>query len=129
MMIEEDRQAARCASDRVVGEREGLPCASISVVRVLCGKGFLSLDAAFRAHLFLTFFQRRDSESVPAVVAAYSGIWRLQRPGPLSRLLVLDNAWAAVHVAASVETKSPPLPPTQICPQYPHNDTNHPRQH
>src|SRR5260370_181286 len=58
LMIEEDRQAAKCATDRVVGEREGLPCASLSVLRVLCGKGFLSLDAAFRAHLFLTFFQR-----------------------------------------------------------------------
>src|ERR1700681_17168 len=36
-------------------------------------QGKPSLDAAFRAHLFLVFIRRRDSESIPAVVAAYSG--------------------------------------------------------
>src|SRR5258708_16166678 len=107
-MIEEDLQAAKCATDRVVGEREGIPCASLSVLRVLCGKGFLSLDAAFRAHLFLTFFQRRDSESVPAVVAAYSGIWRLQSAGPLSPLLVFDNPSPAPPLSPPPQPQSPP---------------------
>ena len=65
-----------------------------------------SLDAGFRAHLFFTFFQRRDSESVPAVVAAHSGVRRVQGAWPLSRLLVLDTARAAVAISASVETES-----------------------
>src|ERR1700738_335914 len=65
-----------------------------------------SLDAGFRAHLFLTFFQRRDSESVPAVVAAHSGVRRVQGAWPLSRLLVLETARAAVTISASVETES-----------------------
>src|ERR1700747_767431 len=65
-----------------------------------------SLDGAFRAHLFLVFIGRRDSESVPAVVAAYSGLRRVQGAGPLSRLLVLDTSWAAAASSASVETES-----------------------
>src|SRR5258708_2419305 len=64
------------------------------------------LDAGFRAHLFLMFFQRRDSESVPAVVAAHSGVRRVQGAWPLSRLLVLDTARAAVAISAFVETES-----------------------
>src|SRR5450759_423046 len=67
----------------------------------------LVLDSAFRAHLCLVFFFcGGDSESVPAVIAAYSGVRRVQGAGPLSRLLVLDTARAAVAISASVETES-----------------------
>src|ERR1039457_1949354 len=69
-------------------------------------RGCCVLDSAFRTHLFLTFFQRRHSESVPTVIAAYSGVRRVQGAGPLSRLLVLDTARAAVALSASIETES-----------------------
>src|SRR6266446_58402 len=67
---------------------------------------FLSLDAPFRAHLCLVFIRRRDSESIPAVVAAYSGVRRVQGARPLSRLLVLDTARATGAISAPVETES-----------------------
>src|SRR5260370_10696135 len=85
------------------------------LLRVPCGQDFLSLDAAFRAHLFLVFIRRRDSESVPAVVAAYSGVRRVQGAWPLSRLLVLDTARAAVAISASVETESRAWIRREIC--------------
>src|SRR5208282_3012784 len=47
-----------------------------------------------------------ESESLSAVVAAYSGVRRVQGAGPLSRLLVLDIARSAVAISASVETES-----------------------
>src|SRR5713101_6175512 len=93
------------ATDRAVGNLKVYPV-PLCVLRVPCGEDFLSLDAAFRAHLFLTFFQRRDSESVPAAPAAYSDVRRVQGAWPLSRLLVLDIARAAVAISASVETES-----------------------
>src|SRR5664279_2457066 len=40
-------------------------------------RGCCVLDSAFHAHLCLVFFRRRDSESVPAVIAAYSRVRRL----------------------------------------------------
>src|SRR5208282_867361 len=54
----------------------------------------------------LVFFRRRDSEGISAVVAAYSGVRRVQGAWPLSRLLVLDTARAAAAIAASVEAES-----------------------
>src|SRR5208283_1036944 len=54
----------------------------------------------------LIFFRGGDSESVPAVVAAYSHVRRVQGAWPLSRLLVLDTARAATAISASVEAES-----------------------
>src|SRR5580700_7474663 len=65
----------------------------------------------------LVFFRRRDSESVPAVFAAYSGVRRVQEARPLSRLLVLDPPWTAVSLSASVETESRARIRRQILPE------------
>jgi hypothetical protein len=49
---------------------------------------------------------RRNPEGISAVVAAHSGVWRVQGCGALSRLLVLDIARASGAISASVEAKS-----------------------
>src|SRR6266849_10196667 len=111
------------ATDRAVGNLKVYPV-PLCVLRVSCGEDFLSLDAAFRAHLFLTFFQRRDSESVPAVIAAHSGVRRVQSARPLSRLLVLDTARTAVPISPSVETESSARIRREICAEDPDRDRN-----
>src|ERR1039458_7722034 len=64
------------------------------------------LDACFLRHLCWSSFGGGDSEGISAVVAAYSGVRRIQGAWPLSRLLVLDTARAAAAISASVETES-----------------------
>src|SRR6266849_7548621 len=93
-------------------------CPSVSSV----SPAVIFLDAAFRAHLFLTFFQRRDSESVPAVIAAHSGVRRVQGARPLYRLLVLDTARTAVPISPSVETESSARIRREICAEDPGRD-------
>src|SRR5271170_115247 len=66
----------------------------------------MPLDACFLRHLCWSSFGGGESEGLSAVVAAHSGVWRLQGAGPLSRLLVLDTARAAVAISASAETES-----------------------
>src|ERR1700674_590733 len=82
------------------------------------------LDAGFLRHLFLVFIRRRDSESIPAALAAYSGLRRVQGAWPLSRLLVLDTARTAVAISASVETENRARVRREICAEDPGRDRN-----
>jgi hypothetical protein len=115
------------ATDRAVGER---PIQSLNheghkgsrrkpsgirifvLLRALCDNGlatlprFCKLDAAFRAHLFLTFFEWRNSESVSAAPATHTVLQRVQSRRPLSRLLVLDLARETVTISASSKAES-----------------------
>src|SRR6266436_525723 len=78
LMIEEDRHSAKWRdrpSGRSTGKGEGENLHHRGHEGHRGAQGKHSLDAPFRAHLCLVFIRRRDSESIPAVVAAYSGVW------------------------------------------------------
>src|ERR1039458_1312837 len=92
------------ATDRVVGESQGQG-PNHRGHRGITGC-LTPLDACFLRHLCWFSFGGGDSESVPAVIAAYSGVRRVQGAWPLSRLLVLDTARATVAITALVETES-----------------------
>src|SRR5271157_1437178 len=70
----------------------------------------------------LGLLRRRDSESVPAAVAAYSGVRRVQGAWSLSRLLVLDTARATAAISASVETESSARIRREIWAEHPGRD-------